>query len=48
MNILSITMAEESKQNTLCAFPRAFMDGFQCVTFMLAPRLREESKIKYY
>lgn len=29
-------------------FPRAFMDGFQYITFMLAPRPHEEFKIKYY
>lgn len=48
MNVLSITMAEESKQNTLHTFPRAFVDGFQCITFMLAPRLCSESKVKCY
>lgn len=45
VNVLSITMAEESKHNILHTFPRALMDGFQYDTFMLALRPQEEFKI---
>lgn len=48
MNVLSITMAEESKQNTLHTFPRAFMGGLQYVTCLLAPGPCEEFKINCY
>lgn len=48
VNVLSITMAEESKHNILHTFPRALMDGFQYDTFMLAVRPQEEFKINDY